>query len=88
MILNWFIFLICFTYLVISPENPCRRILGGIENQNDDDKNKSNDFSHVSIRKARFLSIFQQYEDEIARLSKYIELLNNEISNYKVLTIK
>ena len=36
------------------------------------------------MRKARYLSIFQQYEDEITRLSKYIDSLNIDVSNYKV----
>lgn len=67
----------------ISKENPCRRILGGVENLDDADMMKPSDFSHSSIRKARYLNIFQQYEDEIGRLLKYIDSLNLEISKLK-----
>lgn len=68
----------------MSQENPCRRILGGIENIDDLEQLKPNDFSNSCMRKARFLSIFHQYEDEISRLNKYNDTLNIEISNYKV----
>ena len=68
----------------INQENPCRRILGGVENIDDVDLLKPSDFSHSTVRKARYLSFFQQYEDEIARLLKYIDSLNLEISKYKV----
>lgn len=69
----------------INPENPCRRVLGGIENNDEIDQLKPSDFSNSSMRKARYLSLFQQYEEEIERLCKYIDSLNNEISKYKVI---
>lgn len=67
----------------INKENPCRRILGGIENLDDVDMLKPTDFSHSSARKARFMNLFQQYEDEIMRLNKFIDTLNNEVSKLK-----
>jgi hypothetical protein len=42
------------------------------------------DFSHSSTRKARFFAMFNQYEDEINRLIKQIDTLNNEIKDLKV----
>ncbi len=42
------------------------------------------DFSHSSSRKARFKALFNQYEDEISRLIKQIDALNNEITELKV----
>ena len=42
------------------------------------------DFSHSSTRKARFYALFNQYEDEISRLIKQIDVLNNEITELKV----
>ncbi len=68
----------------ITLENPCRRILGGVENLDDADMLKPSDFSHSSIRKARYLSFFQQYEDEIARLLKYVDSVNLELTKLKV----
>jgi hypothetical protein len=67
----------------INPENPCRRVLGGLENFDDADQLKPTDFSHESIRKARYLNIFEQYEDEISRLCKHIDSLNNEMDKIK-----
>ena len=71
----------------INQENPCRRILGGVENLDDADKLKPTDFSHSSMRKARFTNIFQQYEDEIARLLNFIDSLTTEVTKYKVVCI-
>ena len=68
----------------ISKDNPCRRILGGVENLDDADLMKPSDFSHSSIRKARFTNVFQCYEDEIARLLKYIDSLNQEVTKLRV----
>lgn len=67
----------------ISKENPCRRILGGVENLDEADMMKPSDFSHSSIRKARYLNVFQQYEEEISRLLKYIDSLNLEVTKLK-----
>lgn len=67
----------------IDKENPCRRILGGIENMDDVDLLKPTEFSHPSTRKARYLNLLQQYEDEITRLNKYIDSLNDEVSKLK-----
>ena len=72
----------------INQENPCKPVLGGTETINDEDLLKPSDFSHSTVRKARYLSFFQQYEDEIARLLTYIDSLNVEISNYKVTQIE
>jgi hypothetical protein len=44
---------------------------------------KPTDFSHPSIRKARFFSIFEQYEDEVNRLNKHIDSLNIDITKLK-----
>lgn len=67
----------------INKENPCRRILGGIENSDDVDMLKPTEFSHPSTRKARYLSLFQQYEDEIGRLLQQIESMDAEIAKFK-----
>lgn len=70
--------------VVIDKENPCKRILGGIDNQDDADLIKPTEFSHPATRKARFLSFFQQYEDEINRLNNLIDSLTDEVSKLKV----
>ena len=70
----------------INKENPCRRILGGIENSDDVDMLKPTEFSHPSTRKARYLSLFQQYEDEISRLLLQIDSLDAEVAKFKVST--
>ncbi len=67
----------------INKENPCRRILGGIDNFDEVDLIKPTEFTHPATRKARYLSLFQQYEDEIERLNKYIDSLNADISKLK-----
>jgi hypothetical protein len=67
----------------INKENPCRRILGGIENFDEVDLIKPTEFTHPGTRKARYLSLFQQYEDEIERLNKYIDSLNADICKLK-----
>lgn len=72
----------------INKENPCRRILGGIENNDDVDMLKPTEFSHPSTRKARYLSLFQQYEDEISRLLQQIDSMDAEIAKFKVRTTK
>ena len=69
----------------INQDNPCRRILGGIDNNDEIDQLKPIDFSNSSVRKARYMNIFEQYEDEIERLCKFIDSLNNEISKQKVI---
>ena len=62
----------------INQENPCRPILGGAESIDDVD------FSHLThIRKARYLNLFEQYEDEISRLLNYIDSLHLELSKYR-----
>lgn len=66
----------------ITKDNPCRRLLGGYDSK--DDLLVPTEFSHSSTRKARFFSLFQQYEDEITRLLTQIDALNNEITNLKV----
>lgn len=71
--------------VAIDKENPCRRILGGIDNQDDADLIKPTEFSHAATRKARFLSFFQQYEDEINRLNNLIDSLTDEVSKLKVI---
>ena len=68
----------------IHKENPCRRILGGVENFDEADALKPCEFSNEAVRKARFLNLFQQYEDEIVRLNKYIDSLNIDITKLKV----
>ncbi|CAF0731671.1 unnamed protein product [Brachionus calyciflorus] len=70
-------------HVMIDKDNPCRKILGGIENLDNNDLIKPTDFSHPSTRKARFLNIFQQYEDEISRLNNFINSLNDEITKLK-----
>ena len=67
--------------IAINKENPCRRILGSVDNFDEVDLMKPSDFSHSSMRKARYLNLFQQYEDEIARLNKYIDSLNNAMNH-------
>ena len=74
--------------IAINKENPCRRILGSVDNFDEVDLMKPSDFSHSSMRKARYLNLFQQYEDEIARLNKYIDSLNNDITKLKVSRLK
>jgi predicted nucleic acid-binding Zn-ribbon protein len=69
--------------VAISAETPCKRILGGAESSDDVDVIKPTDFSHPSTRKARLLGLYQQYEDEIDRLNKYIDTLNVEIGKLK-----
>ena len=69
----------------ITSETPCRRLLGGSENQDEVDLLKPTEFSHLATRKARFLSLFQLYEDEMERLNRYIDSLNDEIKNLKVI---
>jgi hypothetical protein len=66
----------------ISKENPCRKILGAPEAK--EDLLIPTDFSLTSTRKARYYSVFQNYEDEICRLLKQIDGLNNEIMKLKV----
>jgi hypothetical protein len=50
----------------------------------DVDQLKPSHFSNQSVRKARYLNVFEQYEDEITRLSKYIDSLNADIAKFKV----
>lgn len=71
--------------IAINKENPCRKILGGIDSK--DDLLVPTDFSHSSTRKARFNNLFQQYEDEINRLNKQIDNLTFELSRLKVKVI-
>ena len=66
----------------INKDNPCRKILGGSDSN--EDQLMPTDFSHSSSRKARFYALFNQYEDEINRLIKQIDALNNEIKELKV----
>ena len=68
----------------INKENPCRRILGSIDNFDEVDLLKPSDFSHSSVRKARFFNMFEQYEEEINRLNKHIDSLNVDITKLKV----
>lgn len=68
----------------ITNEAPCRRILGGLDNADDVDKLKPVEFSHASVRKARFQCFFQEYEDEIDRLNAYADSLYAEIAKLKV----
>ena len=70
----------------ITKENPTRRILGGLENTDEDaaDLLKPCEFSHAAFRKARYLDMFRQYEDEIARLNELVDSLNADIANLKV----
>lgn len=67
----------------INKENPCRRILGGVENFDEVDVLKPCEFSNEAVRKARYLNLFQQYEEEINRLNKYIDSLNVDIAKLK-----
>ncbi len=67
----------------ITNEAPCKRLLGGSENQDEVDMLKPTEFSHAATRKARYLNFFQLYEDEIDRLNKYIDSLNDEITKLK-----
>jgi hypothetical protein len=59
--------------------------LGGVENFDEADALKPCEFSNEAVRKARYLNLFQQYEDEIVRLNKYIDSLNADITKLKVL---
>lgn len=66
--------------IAITPETPCKRLLGGgIEHQDEIDQLRPTEFSHAATRKARYLNMFQQYEDEIERLNKFVDSLNDEI---------
>jgi hypothetical protein len=67
----------------ITNETPCKRILGGCDSK--DDLLVPTDFAHSSTRKARFHSLFQQYEDEINRLLKQIDALTNDVAILKEL---
>jgi hypothetical protein len=67
----------------ITNETPCKRILGGYDSK--DDLLVPTDFAHSSTRKARFYSLFQQYEEEISRLLKQIEILTNDVTILKEL---
>jgi hypothetical protein len=71
--------------IAINKENPCRRVLGSADTFDDVDMLKPTDFSHASIRKARFVNLFEQYEDEITRLNKHIDSLNVDITKLKVI---
>lgn len=66
----------------INKETPCRRILGGCDSN--EELLMPTEFSHSSTRKARFYALFNQYEEEICRLIKQIDALNNEITELKV----
>ena len=66
----------------ISKDNPCRKILGAVDAK--DDSQTMSDFSVPGTRKARFFSVYNNYEDEINRLLKQIDSLNNEILKLKV----
>jgi hypothetical protein len=68
----------------ITNETPCKRILGG-GCDSKDDLLIPTDFAHSSTRKARVYSLFQQYEDEISRLLKQIEILTNDVALLKEL---
>jgi hypothetical protein len=70
--------------IAITSETPCRRLLGGNESVDEVDQLKPTEFSHLATRKARFLNLFQLYEDEMDRLNKYIDSLNDEIKQIKV----
>ncbi|CAF0731685.1 unnamed protein product [Brachionus calyciflorus] len=67
----------------IDKDNPCRRILGGIDNEDDTDLIKPTEFSNPVTRKARFMYLFDQYEEEVTRLNNFIDCLNDEISKLR-----
>ena len=68
----------------ITNETPCKRLLGGNENLDEVDLLKPTEFSLIGTRKARYLNLFQLYEEEIERLNKFIDSLNDEINKLKV----
>jgi predicted RNase H-like nuclease (RuvC/YqgF family) len=69
--------------LLQSKENPCKTLLGGIENIEDIEVMKPTDFSNTQTRKARHESLYQQYEDEISRLMKINDSLTKEVDKFQ-----
>ena len=53
----------------INMRNLFKLILGGSDDSDKEDLLKPTDFSHSTMRKARYLNLFSKYENEIARLN-------------------
>lgn len=70
-------------HVPINETNPPRRLVSGVQNF-DSSLSKAAQFSDPSFRKARYLTIFQQYEDEISRLNNHVESLKEEVIKLKV----
>ena len=85
----------CHTH--VGRDNPCRRVLGAIgvannfassngyhHHQQQQQQQASSGFNEASTRKARYLKLFQLYEDEIDALNEQIDYLSVDAEKLKV----
>lgn len=71
----------------IDETHPAKRLENGVQNFDRSMTNKA-EFSDPSVRKARYLAMFEQYEDEIGRLNNLVVSLKDEVIKLKVINYK
>ncbi|RNA28035.1 RING finger protein 219-like [Brachionus plicatilis] len=69
-------------HVQIDENNPYKHLVGGIQDF-ESSLPKTTEFSNPSIRKARYITMFQHYEDEINRLNNLVASLKEEVIKLK-----